>query len=194
MMMVELTSVPAAALPISDLSDHLRLSSGFADDGSQDAQLEACLRSALAAIEARINKAVFRRQFVLTMMAWASDNSHPLPIAPVAQIDAVTLITREGVVSTADVSAMQVQPDAHRPRLVATASRLPTAGAGGTIEVTFTAGYSADWDNVPADLKHALLALGAEFYNRETGAQLHMSPHVMGLIEPYRQLRLRGAV
>lgn len=63
MMMVEMSSVSSALLPITELTDHLRLSSGFADDGSQDAQLESCLRAALAAIEARIGKALFRRGF-----------------------------------------------------------------------------------------------------------------------------------
>ncbi|MEX3015903.1 head-tail connector protein [Gymnodinialimonas hymeniacidonis] len=194
MMMVELTSVPAAVLPIGALSDHLRLSSGFADDGSQDAQLETCLRSAMAAIEARINKALFQRQFVMTLMLWTDIESHPMPLAPIVDIEAITLISRVGDTIVADTGSYTVQPDAHRPRLVATGARLPAPEAGGSIEVTFTAGFSADWEGIPADLKHGLLALAAEFYNLRDGEPRRMSPHVMGLIEPYRQLRLRGVV
>lgn len=190
MMMVELTSVPAATLPIGALSDHLRLSSGFADDGSQNAQLESCLRSAVAAIEARIGKALFQRQFVLTLMGWSSEGSHALPLAPVAQVDSITLITRDGSTQVIDPGAYVVQPVGHRPRLLATRGRLPAPGVGGSVEVTFTAGFSADWDGVPSDLKHGLLALAAEFYNLQAHAPRQMSPHVMGLIEPYRQLRL----
>ncbi|MEJ6388094.1 head-tail connector protein [Gymnodinialimonas ulvae] len=190
MMMVELTSVPAAVLPIDALSEHLRLSSWFADDGSQNAQLESCLRSALAAIEARIGKALFQRQFVLTLLGWSSEGSHALPIAPVAQIDSITMIARDGTAQTIDADSYAVQPDGHRPRLVATRGSLPSPGIGGSLEMTFTAGFSADWDGVPADLKHGLLALAAEFYNLQAHAPRQMSPHVMGLIEPYRQLRL----
>jgi uncharacterized phiE125 gp8 family phage protein len=53
---------------VAALADHLRLSRGFADDGSQDGQLESCLRAAASAIEARTGKALFRRRFALTLV------------------------------------------------------------------------------------------------------------------------------
>lgn len=192
MMMVELTSVPSASLPVSALSDHLRLSSGFADDGSQDTQLESCLRSAMAAIEARIGKVLMQRQFALTMVSWQNPASHVLPIAPVAIVDAIKLIARNGDESVVDETRYMLRPDAHRPAIETVAGSLPTPATGSTIEVTVTAGYGADWSGVPADLQQALLALAAEFYNLAEALPRHMPPHVMALIEPYRQIRLRG--
>ena len=41
--------MPQTALPIQEFKDHLRLGSGFADDGVQDALAVAYLRAALAA-------------------------------------------------------------------------------------------------------------------------------------------------
>ncbi len=190
MMMVELTSVPTAALPIDELSDHLRLSSGFADDGSQDTQLEAYFRSALAAIEARIGKALFQRQFMLTLKAWACQNSHPMPVSPVAQVDAITLIARDGSTEIVDADAYEVLPDAHRPQVVATGASLPTPGLGGSIEMAFTAGYNAQWDGIPADLKHALLTLAAGFYNQRSDTKQQIPHYVTQLIDPYRHLRV----
>jgi hypothetical protein len=55
--------VPGAALPLAALAEHMRLSRGFADDGDLDAEIETALRAALAAIEARTGKAVYRRRF-----------------------------------------------------------------------------------------------------------------------------------
>ena len=52
MMLVEETTVPMSALPVAEFKDHLRLGSGFSDDGIQDALLDAHLRAAMAAIEA----------------------------------------------------------------------------------------------------------------------------------------------
>lgn len=192
MMMVELTSVPSASLPVSALSDHLRLSSGFADDGSQDAQLEGCLRSSMAAIEARVGKVLLQRQFALTMMSWHAASSHALPIAPVASIDSIKLIDRTGDETTVDAARYVLRPDTHRPRIEAETTSLPTPSSGGTIEVVVTAGYGTDWDNVPADLRHALLALAADFYDLEDSTPRQMPAHVLALIEPYRQIRLRG--
>ncbi|QXT38889.1 head-tail connector protein [Gymnodinialimonas ceratoperidinii] len=194
MMMVELTSVPSAALPVEALSEHLRLSSGFADDGSQDAQLEDCLRSAMAAIEARIGKVLMQRQFALTLVVWHNPASHGLPVAPVSSVDSVTLIARGGEETLVDPARYTLLPDAHRPSLDATSGALPTPTPGGTIEVVLTAGYGAAWPSVPADLQRALLALAAEFYTLGAAAPRQMPAAVMSLIEPYRQIRLRGGV
>ena len=53
MILTELSAPPSTAVPVRALAEHLRLGSGFADDGSQDQLLELYLRSAMAAIEAR---------------------------------------------------------------------------------------------------------------------------------------------
>ena len=50
MMLTEQTTVSGAALPLQALKDHLRLGSGFADDGMQDALVESYLRAAMAVI------------------------------------------------------------------------------------------------------------------------------------------------
>ena len=50
MMLVEQTTVPTAALPVAEFKDHLRLGTGFADDGVQDDVLETYLRAAIATI------------------------------------------------------------------------------------------------------------------------------------------------
>ncbi len=193
MMMVELTSVPMTALPVSVLSDHLRLSSGFADDGSQDATLEACLRSAMAAIEARIGKALLARQFALTLTEWHSSTSHGLPIAPVSQIASVTVIARGGEETVVDAARYDLLADAHRPRLEAVVGQLPTLAKGSSAEVVMLAGYGSNWADLPADLKQAMLGLAAEFFNLEAATPQPMPAHVLALIEPYRQIRLRGS-
>ncbi|MGB8623245.1 MAG: hypothetical protein WCD16_10540, partial [Paracoccaceae bacterium] len=64
MMLIEQTAVPAAALPVSQFRDHLRLGTGFADDGAQDALLEATLRAAMAALEGRTGKVLLSRPFL----------------------------------------------------------------------------------------------------------------------------------
>ncbi|WP_341860999.1 hypothetical protein [Gymnodinialimonas sp. 57CJ19] len=192
MMMVELTSVPSASLPVDALSSHLRLSSGFADDGSQDTLLEGCLRSAMAAIEARIGKVLMRRQFALTLVVWHNPASHGLPIAPVSSVDSVKLIARNGAETIVDEDRYVLRADAHRPSIETVAGSLPTPPEGGTIEVTLTAGFGPDWNNIPADLQRALLALASEFYGSGGAVSPQMPGHVMALIEPYRQIRLRG--
>ena len=91
MMLTEETAVPQAALPVEEMKDHLRMGSGFADDGLQDGLIETYLRAALAAIEGRIGKMLFQRRFLWVLDCWR-DAEQALPVSPVSGIVSVTLV------------------------------------------------------------------------------------------------------
>lgn len=186
MMMVEVTSVPSAALPVAELADYLRLSSGFADDGSQDARLEMCLRAACAAIEARIGKALFQRDFVLTLEAWGA--AQALPIAPVDRVNAVKIIGADAGETLLDPGVYALRKDAHRPRLVSTVTALPSLPQHAVAEISLTAGFAADWYTLPADLQQAVLALAAEYYSQDATAPL--PGPVAAILQAHRPLRI----
>jgi uncharacterized phiE125 gp8 family phage protein len=192
-MLVELTSVPGAALPHAALAQHMRLSRGFADDGDLDAEIETALRAALAAIEARIGKAVYRRRFSQTVTAWSMSERHVLPIAPVASIELFRITDRVGTVTEMDPASYALVTDMHCPCVVPTAVALPTLGAGRFAEIEFLAGYSETWDGLPPDLGQAVLMLAGAFFGQNEEASAGFPAGVSALIEPYRTLRLRGA-
>ena len=192
MMMVELTSVDNSVLPVTELTDHLKLASGFPDDGSQNAQLESCLRAALSAIEARIGKALFRRRFALQMHSWQSSEEHKLPIAPAVSVETVKVISRAGVETSLDPASYRLRQDTHSPAIEAVGSGLPRPSQGGSVEVEFTAGFGDLWQDIPADLKQAVLIQAVDFYTATPGSENGMPFAVTVLIEPYRSLRLRG--
>ena len=79
MMLTEETPVPLAALPVEEMKDHLRMGSGFADDGLQDGLIETYLRAAMAAIEGRIGKMLFQRRFLWVLDCWR-DAEQALPV------------------------------------------------------------------------------------------------------------------
>ncbi|MDZ4086704.1 MAG: hypothetical protein U1E69_07855 [Tabrizicola sp.] len=81
-MLTEETPVPSVALPVEEMKDHLRMGSGFADDGLQDVLIETYLRAAMAAIEGRIGKMLFQRRFLLVLDCWR-DAEQALPVSPV---------------------------------------------------------------------------------------------------------------
>ena len=194
-MLTELTTVSGAALPLQALKDHLRLGSGFADDGMQDALVESYLRAAMAAIEARIGKVLVARQFKLSLQDWRGQSEQALPVAPVAALVSVTLVDPLGVQTVLAPARYRLVPDTHRPKLAAVGILLPAVPSEGRVEIVFDAGFGAAWSAVPPDLAQAVLLLAAEFYEHrlDTGGRSFGLPvTVQALIEKWRTVRVLG--
>lgn len=194
MMLVEQTTVPGAALPVAEFKDHLRLGTGFADHGVQDEVLEAYLRAALSAIEARTGKALIARGFQWTLTAWRDLAAQTLPVAPVSAITSLTITDRHGGEEVVDPGRYLLEKDLHRPRLVASGFTLPVIPVNGSAVIAFEAGFGPAWGDVPADLGHAVFLLAARFYeDRGTGAGEGRLPvAVDGIVARYRPVRLFG--
>ncbi|KQI69814.1 hypothetical protein AN189_04460 [Loktanella sp. 3ANDIMAR09] len=193
MMLVELTSVPTASLPIAALKAHLRLGSGFESDDAHDTGLETYLRAALAAIEARTGKILIEREFRWELREWRDPVRQPLPLAPV---NAIVSVTRFGVATPPEEVARAryaLESDAQRPTLHATGAALPRVPQGGRIEVVLMAGFGPEWTDLPADLAQAVMLLAAHFYEYRIGGDARdtsLPQGVAALIERYRTVRL----
>ena len=96
MILTELSTPPQAAIPVRVLADHLRLGTGFADDGSEDAVLELYLRSAIAAIEARLGLALLARPFSWSVTRWREQASQGLPVGPIQTVDSILVVSGDG--------------------------------------------------------------------------------------------------
>lgn len=193
-MLIEETAVPDAVLPVQGLKNHLRLGTGFADAGMQDALLASHLRAALAVIEGRTGKVLLARRFRLELDRWRDRDGQALPVAPVAAVVSVALRDAVGGEVAIPADRWRLMPDTHRPRLVAAGMLLPDVPEDGRAVVVFDAGYGADWANVPADLAQAVMLLAAEFYERRhDGGQAQGLPFgVQVLIERWRTVRVLG--
>lgn len=190
----EATGLAEAALPLEEFRAHLRLGTGFADDAAQDAVLAAHLRAALAAIEARTAKVLIARDFLWRIVAWRWVDEQALPVAPVTALGEVAVEDRDGARSTVDPARLRLVQDMHRPRVVATGAMMPGIPSGGAVEIAFTAGFGS-WDEVPADLRQAVLLLAAQYHElrHEASAEAGAMPFgVAALIERWRTVRLLG--
>jgi uncharacterized phiE125 gp8 family phage protein len=195
MMLIEQGGVPQAALPIQALKEHMRLGSGFADDGLQDSLVESYLRPALAVIEGRTAKVLIARDFLLVLDDWRQGSEQAFPVAPVTAVTSLTIFDSALVGTAVATDRYRLVRDAHRPKIVATGALLPLVSEGGRAEVAFTAGFGG-WDAVPADLKQAVFLLAAEYYEMRHEAGVREAaglPHgVQVLIERWRTVRVLG--
>lgn len=198
MMLSEVSSYADAALPVAQFRTHLRLGSGFGEDGLQDDLLLGFLRAAVAAIEARTGKVLIARGFSLRVDDWLDGVAEPFPVAPVTAVSAVVLVDAEGGEVVLEAGAYRLEPDAQVPLLRSVGVLLPTIPTEGHARIGFTAGMAVDWGGLPADLGQAVLLLAAHYYEYrdETSLAVGCMPFgVTSLIERYRRMRLGlGAV
>ena len=193
MILIEETTVPAAALPMVEFKAHLRLGSGFGEDTLQDAVLESFLRAALAAIEGRTGKVLFERAFRWSVGAWRTTDAQVLPVAPVTAISTMEIVARDGARQVVDNEAYWLDHDPACPTVRSTGRELPTIARGAKAEVVFVAGYGATWAQIPPDLQQAVLLLAAHYYEYrdETALSAGCMPFgVTSLIERYKSMRL----
>lgn len=194
-MLTEMTVVPGASLPVQALKDHLRLGTGFSDDGMQDGLIETYLRAAMAAVEGRIGKVLLARRFKLVLEDWRKAGEQALPVAPVSAVVSVTVVDAAEAAAVVDAGRYRLVQDMHRPKLAAVGVLLPVVPMDGRAEVVFDAGFGAAWADVPADLAQAVILLAAEYYEtrHESGAGQAGLPHaVQALIERWRTVRVLG--
>lgn len=196
MMLTELTTVLPEALPVQAMKDHLRLGTGFADDGLQDGLVAAHLRAAIATIEGRTGKALLVRRFLLRLNRWRDDKgAQTLPMAPVGALVSVTMVDASGTQSELPEASFRLLADTSRPRLKGSGGVLPPIPDDGAVEIVFDAGFGADWAAVPSDLAQAVFLLAAEFYEvRHSGGRggPALPVAVQALIERWRTVRVLG--
>ena len=197
MMLIEETAIADAALPVEQFKAHLRLGTGFAEGNVQDDVLKSFLRAAIAAIEARTGKVLIERDYSWSLNGWRDPAGEVLPVAPVQAIGSVTLTDAAGAEAVAAAAAFRLERDTQRPRLRPAGTCLPTVPKGGSVKIAFSAGMSADWGGLPADLGQAVLLLAAHYYEYRDETVLGagcMPFGVTSLIQRYRTVRFGAGV
>ncbi|MEO1000906.1 MAG: phage head-tail connector protein [Pseudomonadota bacterium] len=195
MILTELEAPASLPIEVRALADHLRLGTGFADDGSEDALLETLIRAATSAVEARIGKALIERRLSWQLTRWQTAGAQGLPVAPVAAIEAVRLIDAEGGAADVPAATWRLEPDAHVPRLVGrSGGALPPVPVDGRVEIVLRAGFGPAPEDVPADLRQAVTMVAAGYYEGRTevgGALARPMPMgVSALLAPHRLMRV----
>ncbi|WP_439124466.1 head-tail connector protein [Marivita sp.] len=193
MYLIEESQIPEAVLPLARLRDHLRLGSGFVEDGLQDELLGGFLRAAIAAVEARTTKALLVRDFLCSLHRWRAVTGQVMPIAPVRAVSQITLVDAFGAGTVVDAERYALVTDSDAPRLVPMGGCLPTIPEHGSAEVRFRAGMADVFGDLPADLAQAVMLLAAHYYEYrdETALGQGCMPFgVTSLIARYRPVRL----
>jgi uncharacterized phiE125 gp8 family phage protein len=182
-------------IPISSekLSIHLRLADGFSSESNEDANLLHYIKSATQIIEHKIQSAIVSKKYSWTLKAWPSSfldiRELSMPLERCTHIESINITASDG--STRDIFDSNWHLLGRRLYCNTPVPRLHTNEC---IVVQFWSGFGKTQDDVPDDIKQAVLLLAAHYFESRYASgneRLSRIPYnIEEIIEYYRPIRV----
>jgi uncharacterized phiE125 gp8 family phage protein len=153
----------------------------------EDALIGGFAASALAMAEGFCDRALVARDFVAIL--GVARHWQLLPMGPVSAIGAVQGLPAEGAAFDLPVGAYAIDIDAGGDGWV----RVRDPGAAGRVQVTYNAGWVADWGGLPAPVAQGVVRLIAHLHGERDGVMSAPPAAVTALWRPYRRVHLAEA-
>lgn len=153
---------------------------------AEDALIEGYIRAATKYVEQTLSVSISEQQWQLTLDSFT--DTIELPRGPVTEIDSVEYVDVDGATQTVDGDIYSIDLFSRSQWLVLNSDETwpDTLSAVNTVIVTYTAGM----EQVPDDLKHAILLLIGAWHQNRSGLserQVHAAPlAVEALLQGHR--------
>lgn len=181
---------PPALEPISlaQMKAHLRIEHAF-----EDALVSAYITSARLHIEARLAKLLISQNWRINFDRLPTGKVVELPLAPMLALNSVSYYTDLPGPNNIPPVDYSIDLNSMRPRFSLHLQR-QNLRSFGAYELDVSVGYGPAPEDVPADIRHALMMLVAHWHeNREAATPIvreHLPLGVRTILEPHRQVLL----
>ncbi len=184
-----LTTPPTAEpLVLADVKAHLRIY--IADD---DLYITSLIIAARRTIESRYGLCLMRQSWALFADAWPVDRLFRIPLWPILTVDAITSYADDDSATAIDPTSYFLDVAVRPTRVALRQGRVfmqPARTING-LKLAFTAGFGADATFVPQEIKFALMATIADWYQNRgdvTGGSLPAT--ALEALASYRNVRI----
>lgn len=157
------------------------------DGDAEDGLVQTLIAAARLHLEATTGRALVRQSWRLVLDAWPADGAVKVPVVPVIEVAAVRVFDEQDDDHAVPLDALQFEPG----RVLLPDTALPVLRQRLAVEIDYDAGYG-DAADVPDDLKRALLALVAHWFEQRDVAVADAAAPAgfERLVAGYRQVRL----
>ena len=188
--MALLLTTPPTAEPIvlADVKAHLRIY--ISDD---DAYLTSLITAARRAIESRYGLSLMRQSWALFADSWPGDGTFEIPFWPTLTVDGLTSYADDDTPSTIDPTNYFLDAASRPARLALRRGRVfaPPGRSINGLKLAFTSGFGVDATFVPQEIKQALMATIADWYqNRGDATGGSLPATALEALAAYRNVRL----
>ncbi|MFD1252744.1 Phage gp6-like head-tail connector protein [Devosia equisanguinis] len=132
------------------------------DDAAEDGLITTLIGAARLHIEGITGRALLAQSWRVVLDDWPETGVVKLPVAPLIAITAIAAVDDNGASHDIGLAQFSSEPDRLIvPRVV---TGMPGLQARGGIEIDYVAGFGTEPEDVPADLRQALLGLVAHWH------------------------------
>lgn len=166
------------------------------DGTEEDAFISTLIAAARLHTESVTGRAMISQSWRVVCDAWPRDLTIRLPVAPLLNLVEIRAYDANGDATILTLALFQPEASAtaclHVPTQI---SGMPVLRAHNGIEIDYVAGYGDAPEDVPADLRHAVLTLVGYWFEHRDAVIVAGSGAVVPagfdrLVDPYRPVRL----
>lgn len=163
------------------------------EDSAEDGLITSLIGAARLHVEGVTGQALLEQSWRVVLDAWPADRQVRLPVVPFAGITGIT--AHDGAGGAHDVPLAQFLREPDRLLLPATVAGMPVLRERQGIEIDYVAGFGTAPENVPPDLRQALLGLVAHWFEHRDAVIVAGSGSIVPtsferLVAAYRRVRL----
>ena len=167
------------------------------DDTVEDGFISTLVTAARLHIEGTTGRAMISQSWRVVCDDWPPDRAIILPVAPLISITAINVYENDGTPTSLSLAQFQPETKTAPARIFvpASISGVPAMREHNGIEIDYVAGFGPAGDDVPGDLRQALLSLvGYWFEHRDAvviaGSGAVVPPGFDRLVAAYRSIGL----
>jgi uncharacterized phiE125 gp8 family phage protein len=136
------------------------------DDSAEDGLITTLIGAARLHVEGVTGRALLAQSWRVVLDSWPDDRQVKLPVSPFMALTEVTAYDASGAGHDVPLAQFLREPD--RLLLPATVAGMPVLRERQGIEIDYVAGFGTEPEDVPADIRQALLMLvGYWFEHRD---------------------------
>jgi uncharacterized phiE125 gp8 family phage protein len=132
------------------------------DDGAEDGLITTLIGAARLHVEGVTGRALLAQTWRIVLDGWPENRCVGLPMSPFISLVAINAVDDGGALHPIALAQILSAPD--RLLLPLTVEGMPRLRERQGLEIDYVAGFGTEPADVPADLRHALLALVAHWF------------------------------
>jgi uncharacterized phiE125 gp8 family phage protein len=163
------------------------------DDVAEDALITTLIGAARLHVEGVTGQALLAQSWRVVLDGWPDNRTVRLPVSPFMALTEIIAYDATGAGHDVPLAQFMSEPD--RLRLPATVSGMPMLRERQGIEIDYVAGFGTEPEDVPADIRQALLLLVGYWHEHRDAVIVAGSGSVVPtgfdrLVAGYRRVRL----